>query len=73
MGVESGSGSRSGSRVVVSTARGRLPWAFLRGLGGASFTGVGESDGLFSLEVEGCVGSPSLSSSVSGLLSWVLV
>lgn len=39
----------SGSNGIERTESGRLPWAFLRGLGGASFTGDGERDGSFSL------------------------
>lgn len=61
--------SGSGSREVVRSERGRLPWLLLRGLGGASFTGEGEREGSFSLEVEGRV--VSLSSSDSGWLSLV--
>lgn len=39
----------SESSGVERTDRGRLPWAFLRGLGGASFTGDGQREGSFSL------------------------
>lgn len=41
-------GSCSGG--IVRTERGRLPRAFFLGLGGANFTGEGESEGSFSLE-----------------------
>jgi hypothetical protein len=46
-GAKSGSRSESGSgsRDVVRSERGRLPWAFFRGLGRASFTGEGEREG----------------------------
>lgn len=37
------------SMGIVKTERGRLPWAFFLGLGGANFTGEGERDGSFSL------------------------
>ena len=37
------------SMGIVRTERGRLPWAFFLGLGGANLTGEGERDGSFSL------------------------
>ena len=37
------------SMGIVKTERGRLPWAFFLGLGGANLTGEGERDGSFSL------------------------
>lgn len=43
------SGPVSGSSGVERTDSGRLPWAFLRGLGGASLTGDGDREGSFSL------------------------
>lgn len=56
-----------GSGDMVRTDRGRLPWAFLRGDGGASFTGDGEREGSFSL-----VAVAGFSSSSSEERSWVV-
>lgn len=52
------------SMGIVRTERGRFPWALLRGLGGANFTGEGERDGSFSLF------SSSSSSGIDGGFSY---